>query len=68
MDKYMAQQPKFIQGHLGVAKSLGAGENITSFDNLVSTTLGIQHCAGKIALAAPARKNSYPCSSPGWRS
>ena len=24
MDRYMAQQPKFIQGHLGVARSLGS--------------------------------------------
>jgi ABC-type Fe3+ transport system substrate-binding protein len=56
MDKYMAQQPKFIQGHLGVARSLGSGETIASFDNTVSSTLSVQRAGGKLALAAPAKE------------
>jgi ABC-type Fe3+ transport system substrate-binding protein len=32
MDKYMASKPNFIQGHLPVARSVAAGENIATFD------------------------------------
>jgi ABC-type Fe3+ transport system substrate-binding protein len=53
MDKYMAQQPKFIQGHLGVSRSLGSGEGVVSFDNTVGSTFNVQRAGGKIALAAP---------------
>jgi ABC-type Fe3+ transport system substrate-binding protein len=53
MDQYMKQQPKFVQGHLGVARSLGSGESFVSFDNTVSSTLDVQRAGGKIALAGP---------------
>jgi ABC-type Fe3+ transport system substrate-binding protein len=53
MDQYMKQQPKFIQGHLGVARSLGSGESFVSFDNTVGSTLAVQREDGKVALAAP---------------
>ena len=55
MDRYMAQQPKFIQGHLGVARSLGSGESLVSFHNTLSSTNNVQREGGKIALAAPAK-------------
>ena len=32
MDKYMANQPTFIQGHLGVARSVATGESAATFD------------------------------------
>ena len=54
MDGYMAQQPKFIQGHLGVARSLGSGESLLSFDNTIGSTNTAKREGGKIALAAPA--------------
>ena len=54
MDRYMAQQPKFIQGHLGVARSLGSGESLVSFDNTIGSTNTAKREGGKIALAAPA--------------
>ncbi len=53
MDKYMAQQPRFIQGHLGVARSLGSGESLVSFDNSVASTANVMREGGSIALAAP---------------
>jgi ABC-type Fe3+ transport system substrate-binding protein len=56
MDKYMAQQPRFVQGHLGVARSLGSGESLASFDNTVSSTLNAQRAGGKLALAAPEKE------------
>jgi ABC-type Fe3+ transport system substrate-binding protein len=53
MDRYMAQQPKFIQGHLGVARSLGSGESLASFDNTIGSTNTAKREGGKLALAAP---------------
>jgi ABC-type Fe3+ transport system substrate-binding protein len=53
MDKYMAQQPKFIQGHLGVARSLGSGETYVSFDDSLASTRAVAREGGKIALTAP---------------
>jgi ABC-type Fe3+ transport system substrate-binding protein len=32
MDKYMANKPNFVQGHLDVARSVGSGANIVTFD------------------------------------
>src|ERR1700761_3779530 len=32
MDKYMANKPNFVQGHLDVARSVGSGVNIATFD------------------------------------
>jgi ABC-type Fe3+ transport system substrate-binding protein len=55
MDRYMAQQPKFIQGHLGVARSLGSGESLVTFDNTAGSTNTVKRAGGKIELAAPAR-------------
>jgi ABC-type Fe3+ transport system substrate-binding protein len=51
MAQYMKQQPKFVQGHLGVARSLGSGESLVSFDATVSSTLDVQRAGGKVALA-----------------
>jgi ABC-type Fe3+ transport system substrate-binding protein len=53
MAQYMKLQPRFVQGHLGVARSLGSGESHVSFDNTVSSTLDVQRAGGKIALAGP---------------
>jgi ABC-type Fe3+ transport system substrate-binding protein len=53
MDRYMAQQPQFIQGHLGVARSLGSGESLASFDNTAGSNNTVKREGGKIALAAP---------------
>jgi ABC-type Fe3+ transport system substrate-binding protein len=57
MSQYMKQQPKFIQGHLGVARSLGSGESYVSFDTTAGTALSVQRAGGKIALAGP--KDDY---------
>ncbi len=53
MDQYMKQQPKFVQGHLDVARSLGSGESLVSIDSTVSSTLDVQREGGKVALAGP---------------
>jgi len=39
MDKYMANKPSFVRGHLGVSRSISAGENVVSFDGIVGSIL-----------------------------
>jgi ABC-type Fe3+ transport system substrate-binding protein len=53
MTQYIKQQPKFVQGHLGVARSIGSGESLASFDATVSSALNVQRAGGKIALTGP---------------
>jgi ABC-type Fe3+ transport system substrate-binding protein len=43
MDKYMAQKPNFIQGHLGEQRSIGSGQNIATFDSILDITDGLKH-------------------------
>lgn len=38
MDKYMAQKPSFIQGHLGEQRSIGSGQNLVTFDSILEIT------------------------------
>jgi ABC-type Fe3+ transport system substrate-binding protein len=38
MDKYMATKPNFIQGHLGQQRSIGAGQNLVTFDSIYNIT------------------------------
>jgi ABC-type Fe3+ transport system substrate-binding protein len=46
MDKYMANKPSFIQGHLGQQRSIGSGQNWVTFDSIFSITEG-EKKAGK---------------------
>ena len=41
MDKYMANKPNFVQGHLPVSRSVASGENAVTFD-ASSTAWGFQ--------------------------
>ena len=38
MDKYMANKPNFIQGHLGQQRSIAAGQNVLAIDSIFSIT------------------------------
>ena len=53
MDQYMAQQPKFIRGHLGVAQNVASGESLVSFEDSLTAIVVAQRAGGKIAPAAP---------------
>ena len=53
MDHYIKQKPKFLQGHLDVARSLGSGERLVSVSATVSNTLDVQRAGGKVAMVAP---------------
>jgi ABC-type Fe3+ transport system substrate-binding protein len=44
--KYFANQPKFILGHLGVARSISSGDNLVSLDTIASISMG-EKKAGK---------------------
>ena len=39
MDRYMANQPNFVQGHLGVARSIASGENLVTFDTIATISM-----------------------------
>ena len=39
MDRYMANEPNFIQGHLGALRSISAGDNLVTFDMIAALTL-----------------------------
>jgi ABC-type Fe3+ transport system substrate-binding protein len=54
MDGYMKQEPKFIQGHLGVLRSVASGESIATFDMMLHHTM-VEKGQGKpIEVAFPA--------------
>jgi ABC-type Fe3+ transport system substrate-binding protein len=42
MDKYMAANPNFIQGHLGEQRSIGSGQNLVTFDSILDITDGLK--------------------------
>jgi ABC-type Fe3+ transport system substrate-binding protein len=46
MDKYMANKPGFIQGHLGQQRSIASGQNWVTFDSIFNIT-GVEKKAGK---------------------
>ena len=55
MDKYMANQPNFIQGHLGVLNSVASGQNLATFDSTSSTTSALKKSGEPIDFAFPAQ-------------
>lgn len=53
MDKYMANKPSFIQGHLGVLKSVASGQSLATFDSTSSTTGALKKAGETIDFAFP---------------
>jgi ABC-type Fe3+ transport system substrate-binding protein len=54
MDRYMANEPNFIQGHLGALRSISAGGNLVTFDMIAALTL-FEKAEGKpVELAFPS--------------
>jgi ABC-type Fe3+ transport system substrate-binding protein len=56
MKRYMANKPNFIQGHLGVLKSIADGRNAVTFDSTSSTTGSLKAAGKPIAFAFPAKE------------
>ena len=53
MDDYMKTEPKFIQGHLGVVRSVAGGESAATFDMMLHHTM-VEKAEGKpIEVAFP---------------
>ena len=55
MDKYMANKPNFIQGHLGELKSVASGQNAVTFDSTSSTTGVLKKAGEPIEFAFPEK-------------
>ncbi len=53
MDRYMANQPNFIQGHLGVVRSIASGENLVTFDTIASISTDQKNLGLVQAVAFP---------------
>lgn len=53
MDRYMANQANFIQGHLGVVRSIASGENLVTFDTIASISMDQKNLGLAQAVAFP---------------
>ena len=42
IDKYLANQPNWVQGHLSVSRSVAAGSNLVTLDATTSTILNLK--------------------------
>jgi ABC-type Fe3+ transport system substrate-binding protein len=42
IDKYLANQPNWVQGHLGVSRSVAAGTNLVTLDATTATVLNLK--------------------------
>jgi ABC-type Fe3+ transport system substrate-binding protein len=51
MDRYMANQPRFIQGHLGVVRSIASGESLVTFDTIGSISMDLKNSGQPQAIA-----------------
>ncbi len=56
MDRYMANRPNFIQGHLGELRSIASGDNLVTFDATVSTTGALKRAGQPIDFAFAAHE------------
>lgn len=53
MDRFMANKPSFIQGHLGVIRAIASGERLVTFDATTSTTGSLKQTGAPIELVIP---------------
>jgi ABC-type Fe3+ transport system substrate-binding protein len=53
MQQYMSQQPKFVRGHLGVARAIASGEHVATFDSSMTAVVAAQRAGAKLAVVAP---------------
>ena len=50
IDKYLANQPNWVQGHLGVARSIADGSNYVTLDSTHAITLALKKAGQPIEL------------------
>jgi ABC-type Fe3+ transport system substrate-binding protein len=53
VDKYLANKPNWVQGHLGVARSIADGTNYVSLDSTHAITLALKKAGQPIELVFP---------------
>ena len=53
MDKYMANKPSFIQGHLGQQRSIASGQNWVTFDSIFNITEAEKNAASRSTRISP---------------
>ena len=51
IDKYIANQPNWVQGHLGVSRAVAAGSNLVTLDATTSTVLNLKKAGQPIEFA-----------------
>src|SRR5882757_7179541 len=51
VDKYLASQPNWVQGHLGVARSVASGSDLVTADATTSTVLNLKRAGQPIDFA-----------------
>jgi len=51
IDKYLANQPNWVQGHLGVSRSVAAGKDLVTIDATTSTILNLKKAGQPIEYA-----------------
>jgi ABC-type Fe3+ transport system substrate-binding protein len=51
VDKYVANQPNWVQGHLGVSRSVAAGKDLVTVDATTSTILNLKKAGQPIEYA-----------------
>jgi len=51
IEKYMANEPNFVQGHLGVSRGVANGSNFVTFDATTSTVLNLKKAGQPIEFA-----------------
>ena len=51
IDKYIANQPNWVQGHLGVSRSVAAGKDLVTIDATTSTILNLKKAGQPIEYA-----------------
>ncbi len=51
IDKYLANGPNFVQGHLGVSRSVADGKDVVTIDASTSTVLGLKRAGRPIEYA-----------------
>ena len=54
MDRYMANKPHFIQGHLPVARAIAEGKMAATFDATITTTGALERQGAPIEIAFSA--------------
>jgi hypothetical protein len=66
MDKYMANQPQFIQGHLGVVRAIASGDALVTFDTVANISMD-RHLVGALGRAAALRLEAGAVDEGGQR-